>query len=116
MPALRWLAACLMVQQSVTLGAVGWFFGLGIIQLFKDYFPRRVVLEPHNAAALAGIVMDLLRKLAAVQDACVIAVTHDEKIYGRFDRLFHLRDGQLDHDEVNWYYFAGMPVSISPTQ
>ncbi len=42
--------------------------------------------------------MDLLRKLAAEQDACIIAVTHDEKIYDRFDRLFNLRDGQLDHD------------------
>ncbi|MBE9476373.1 MAG: ABC transporter permease [Proteobacteria bacterium] len=47
----------LIVQQSVALGAVGWFFGLGIILLVKDYFPRRVLLEPHNAAALAGIIL-----------------------------------------------------------
>ena len=40
--------------------------------------------------------MDLLRKLAAEQDACIVAVTHDEKIYDRFDRLFHLRDGVLE--------------------
>ena len=47
----------LIVQQSVALGAVGWTFGLILILLIKDYFPRRVVLEPINAAALAGIIL-----------------------------------------------------------
>ncbi|MEO1140219.1 MAG: ABC transporter permease [Pseudomonadota bacterium] len=47
----------LIVQQSVALGAVGWTFGLFLILLVKDYFPRRVVLEPENAAALAGIIL-----------------------------------------------------------
>jgi len=60
----------------------------------------RIILADEPTAALdskrAGIVMDLLRKLAAEQDACIVAVTHDEKIYDRFDRLFHLRDGVLD--------------------
>ncbi|WP_170402177.1 ABC transporter ATP-binding protein [Ruegeria arenilitoris] len=60
----------------------------------------RIILADEPTAALdskrAGIVMDLMRKLAAEQDACIIAVTHDEKIYDRFDKLFHLRDGKLD--------------------
>jgi putative ABC transport system ATP-binding protein len=60
----------------------------------------RIILADEPTAALdskrAGIVMDLLRKLAAEQDACIVAVTHDEKIYDRFDRLFHLRDGVLE--------------------
>jgi hypothetical protein len=30
------------------------------------------------------------------QDAAIIAVTHDEKIFDRFDLIFHLRDGRLD--------------------
>ncbi|MCE8521352.1 ABC transporter permease [Ruegeria sp. 1NDH52C] len=47
----------LIVQQSLALGLVGWSFGLILILLIKDYFPRRVVLEPVNAAALAGIVI-----------------------------------------------------------
>jgi len=47
----------LVVQQSLALGLVGWSFGLILILLIKDYFPRRVVLEPVNAAALAGIVI-----------------------------------------------------------
>lgn len=63
----------------------------------------RIILADEPTAALdskrAGIVMDLMRKLATEQDACIIAVTHDEKIYDRFDRLFHLRDGRLDGEE-----------------
>jgi putative ABC transport system ATP-binding protein len=60
----------------------------------------RIILADEPTAALdskrAGIVMDLLRKLAVDQDAAVIAVTHDEKIFDRFDRMFMLRDGRLD--------------------
>lgn len=46
----------LIVQQAVALGAVGWGLGLVLILLVKDYFPRRVLLEPVNAMALAGII------------------------------------------------------------
>lgn len=59
----------------------------------------RIILADEPTAALdskrAGIVMDLLRKLAMENDACIIAVTHDEKIFNRFDRIFSLRDGEL---------------------
>lgn len=59
----------------------------------------RIILADEPTAALdskrAQIVMDLLRKLAAEQDAAIIAVTHDEKIFDRFDRIFQLRDGRL---------------------
>ena len=60
----------------------------------------RIILADEPTAALdserAGIVMDLLRKVAADQNAAILAVTHDEKIYDRFDKIFHLRDGRLD--------------------
>ena len=60
----------------------------------------RIILADEPTAALdskrAQIVMDLLRKLAVDQSAAVIAVTHDEKIFDRFDRMFMLRDGHLD--------------------
>lgn len=60
----------------------------------------RIILADEPTAALdskrAGIVMDLLRKLAVEQSAAVIAVTHDEKIFDRFDRMFMLRDGRLE--------------------
>jgi putative ABC transport system ATP-binding protein len=59
----------------------------------------RIILADEPTAALdskrAGIVMDLLRKLAVERDAAVIAVTHDEKIFDRFDLIFQLRDGRL---------------------
>jgi len=60
----------------------------------------RIILADEPTAALdskrAGIVMDLLRKLAVEQEAAIIAVTHDEKIFDRFDRIFQLRDGRLE--------------------
>ncbi len=60
----------------------------------------RIILADEPTAALdskrAGIVMDLLRKIAMEQNAAIIAVTHDEKIFDRFDLIFHLRDGKLE--------------------
>ncbi|MGL4324783.1 MAG: ABC transporter ATP-binding protein [Beijerinckiaceae bacterium] len=65
----------------------------------------RIILADEPTAALdskrAGIVMDLLRKLAVEQDAAIIAVTHDEKIFDRFDRIFYLRDGLLEAEQAN---------------
>ncbi len=64
----------------------------------------RIILADEPTAALdskrAGIVMDLLRKVAVVQDAAIIAVTHDEKIFNRFDHIFQLRDGRLERDAL----------------
>jgi putative ABC transport system ATP-binding protein len=63
----------------------------------------RIILADEPTAALdsvrAGIVMDLLRKLAVEQQAAIIAVTHDDKIFDRFDRIFKLRDGYLVETE-----------------
>jgi len=65
----------------------------------------RIILADEPTAALdskrAGIVMDLLRKVAVEQDAAIIAVTHDEKIFDRFDRIFSLRDGMLDDVDID---------------
>ena len=62
----------------------------------------RIILADEPTAALdskrAGIVMDLLRKVAVDQDAAVVAVTHDEKIFDRFDRILSLRDGRLESE------------------
>ena len=58
-----------------------------------------IVLADEPTAALdserAGVVMDLLRKVATDRLAVVICVTHDDKIFDRFDRIFRLRDGRL---------------------
>ena len=60
----------------------------------------RIILADEPTAALdsqrAGIVMDLLRKVAAEQQAAILVVTHDEKVMSRFDRIYHLRDGRLE--------------------
>ena len=60
----------------------------------------RIILADEPTAALdskrAGIVMDLLRKVAVEQEAAIIAVTHDEKIFDRFDLIFSLRDGRIE--------------------
>jgi len=64
----------------------------------------RIILADEPTAALdshrAGIVMDLLRKVAVDQNAAIIAVTHDEKIFDRFDHIFMLRDGALADAEA----------------
>lgn len=64
----------------------------------------RIILADEPTAALdskrAGIVMDLLRKLAMEQEAAIIAVTHDDKIFDRFDHIFELRDGKLEKEAV----------------
>jgi putative ABC transport system ATP-binding protein len=60
----------------------------------------RIVLADEPTAALdsqrAGAVMDLLRKVAAERQTAVIVVTHDEKIFDRFDQIHSLRDGALE--------------------
>lgn len=63
----------------------------------------RIILADEPTAALdshrAGIVMDLLRKVAVDQNAAIIAVTHDDKIFDRFDHIYQLRDGVLKNNE-----------------
>jgi putative ABC transport system permease protein len=46
----------MIVQQALALGFVGFATGATLIFNIKDYFPRRVVLEPDNVLVLAGIV------------------------------------------------------------
>jgi putative ABC transport system ATP-binding protein len=61
--------------------------------------PRIILADEPTApldSARARIVMDLLRRIAAEQDAAIIVVTHDEMILDRFDRIFRLRDGRLE--------------------
>jgi len=60
----------------------------------------RIILADEPTAALdsqrAGAVMDLLRKVATERRAAVIVVTHDEKIFNRFDHIYALRDGAIE--------------------
>jgi putative ABC transport system ATP-binding protein len=62
----------------------------------------RIILADEPTAALdsqrAGIVIDMLRKVAVEHQAAVIVVTHDQKIYDRFNDIFSLRDGTLERE------------------
>lgn len=46
----------MIVQQALALGFVGFAIGTTLIINIKDYFPRRVVLEPDNVLILGMIV------------------------------------------------------------
>jgi putative ABC transport system permease protein len=46
----------MIVQQALALGLTGFMFGTLLIANIKDFFPRRVVLEPDNVMALGGVV------------------------------------------------------------
>ncbi len=65
----------------------------------------RIILADEPTAALdsqrAGVVMDLMRRVALEQGAGIIVVSHDEKIFNRFNRIFRLRDGYLENTEIN---------------
>jgi putative ABC transport system ATP-binding protein len=63
--------------------------------------PRIILADEPTApldSARARIVMDLLRRIAADQQAAIIVVTHDEMILDRFDHIFRLRDGKLESE------------------
>jgi putative ABC transport system permease protein len=46
----------MIVQQAHALGLIGFAIGATLILATKNYFPRRVVLEPDNMLVLAAIV------------------------------------------------------------
>jgi putative ABC transport system permease protein len=47
----------LILQQALAMGVIGFGFGALLISSVKDYFPRRVVLQPEDALALAAAVL-----------------------------------------------------------
>lgn len=60
----------------------------------------RIILADEPTAALdserAAIAMDLLRRVSRELDTGIVVVSHDEKVFSRFDRMLHLRDGRLE--------------------
>jgi putative ABC transport system permease protein len=47
----------LIVQQALAMGAIGFVFGVTLIGLLKDFFPRRVLLLPEDALSLGLAIM-----------------------------------------------------------
>jgi putative ABC transport system permease protein len=46
-----------ILQQAIALGVIGFGVGAVLINAVKDYFPKRVVLQPEDALALAAVVL-----------------------------------------------------------
>ncbi len=46
-----------ILQQAIALGVIGFGFGAVLIATVKDYFPKRVVLQPEDALGLAAVVL-----------------------------------------------------------
>lgn len=71
----------------------------------------RIILADEPTAPLdsqrAGVVMDLLRRIAVDQQAAVLVVTHDETIFDRFDRLLQFRDGRIEGEVAPSVMLAG---------
>jgi putative ABC transport system permease protein len=47
----------LILQQALAMGVIGLGFGALLIIAIKDYFPRRVILQPEDGLALAAAVI-----------------------------------------------------------
>jgi len=47
----------LIVQQALAMGIIGFSFGALLISSVKDYFPRRVILQPQDGLLLALVVI-----------------------------------------------------------
>ncbi|MFH1035206.1 MAG: ABC transporter permease [Pseudomonadota bacterium] len=47
----------LIVQEALAMAVIGFSLGALLINLAKDYFPRRVILQPADALALAAVVL-----------------------------------------------------------
>ena len=61
----------LIVQQALAPGILGYGLGIAMIAAGKDYFPRRVLLEPTYIAALfvVVIVVCLLASVLSIRAA-----------------------------------------------
>lgn len=47
----------MIVQQALSIGVIAFAIGVGLIFAIKDNFPRRVIIEPDNVAALGLVVL-----------------------------------------------------------
>ena len=47
----------LIVQQALAMGLIGFALGGVLINSIKDYFPKRLILQPADGLSLAGIVV-----------------------------------------------------------
>jgi putative ABC transport system ATP-binding protein len=65
--------------------------------------PRLIVCdEPTSAldAETGQKMMELLKQIALSADRAVLVVTHDERVFKYGDRIVHMNDGQITHQDT----------------
>jgi len=65
--------------------------------------PKLIICDEPTAALDSengAKVMDILKKVAAKPDRCVIVVTHDNRIFKYADRMTHMEDGRIHHTDT----------------
>ena len=72
----------LIVQQALAMGVIGFSFGAVLISLIKDYFPRRVILQPADGVALASIVLLVCVAASALGVRLALKVDPGEALKG----------------------------------
>src|SRR5215468_1669220 len=64
--------------------------------------PKLIICDEPTAALDSengAKVMEILKKVAAKPDRCVIIVKHDKRIFKYADRMTHMEDGRIDHTD-----------------
>ncbi len=64
----------LIVQQALVLGVSGFGLGVALTAAFKDYFPRRVLMEPRDIAILFIIVVAICLLASALSVRAAVKV------------------------------------------
>lgn len=72
----------LIVQQALAMGIIGFGFGAVLISLIKDYFPRRVILQPADGLALALVVLIVCVLASALGVRLALKVDPGEALKG----------------------------------
>ena len=72
----------LIVQQALAMGVIGFVFGAVLITSIKDYFPRRVILQPADGLALASVVLVVCILASALGVRLALKVDPGEALKG----------------------------------
>ncbi len=72
----------LIVQQALAMGVIGFGFGAVLISIIKDYFPRRVILQPADGLVLACIVLAVCVVASALGVRLALQVDPGEALKG----------------------------------
>lgn len=72
----------LIVQQALLLGVGGFALGVSLVAAFKDFFPRRVQLEPHDVVVLLIVVVVVCLLASALSVRTAVRVDAAKALMG----------------------------------